>query len=145
MTISVRTVAAFVAVGAVALTGACSSNEDAATRTSSSASTNALTTDEFVAQGNAICEAAIQQMQENGPENFDNATPAEQQAFIDDTMVPIAQGMVGELRALIPPPELQDQVDQVLAEYEAAVDSGAPQSFYGGTWGEIGLTGCENS
>jgi len=76
---------------------------------------DALTKEEYLAQGNANCEAEDAKLNQAGPES-----EAELPAFIEDTFVPNIQGQIDYLRDGIPEGD-EDQVNQILDETELAL------------------------
>lgn len=118
-----------------------------------------LTTEEFLDQGNAVCETGTTEIDAAGEELFasgDEPTPEEQTAFVEDTLAPLVQDQIDGLEALNPPEDLQDDVDELLAEAQATLDSitDDPASIFGDDNPfadadamaiEIGLTACAGS
>src|SRR5262245_47560234 len=84
-----------------------------------------LTQEEFLQQGNAICAKGNQDIETAGASAF--ATPgepteAEVRAFGENVIFPNVEEMLDQLRALSPPKEDEEQVDQILDEAQAALD-----------------------
>ena len=136
----------------VALVAAGCGEDDESTESSSEEA--ALTEAEFLEQGNAICEAGNQEIQEAGAALGQNATPDDLKAFVTDTLVPSIQGQIDDLGELVPPEELRANVDTLLADAEsaigeleadpAAVGQGGPDPFaeVNEQAKEIGLDAC---
>ena len=80
---------------------------------------------EFVEQGNAICAKYDGQIETAGQTAFASAgqpTEAEITAFAEDTLLPIVEKEIDELRSLSPPEEDEATVDEILDKAEAAAD-----------------------
>ncbi len=118
-----------------------------------------LTTEEFLDQGNAVCETGTTEIDAAGEGLFasgDEPTPEEQTAFVEDTLAPLVQDQIDGLEAPNPPEDLQDDVDELLAEAQATLDAitDDPESILGDDNPfanadamaiEIGLTACAGS
>jgi hypothetical protein len=117
-------------------------------------SSDALTKQEFIAQGNAICKAGNAEIDAAAEETFaknGQPTPAESDAFVTDTVVPNVQGQIDDMRALGIPEEDADQVNGILDEAEGIVDEleadpssieGDPFAPVNGDLKDYGLTTC---
>lgn len=116
-----------------------------------------LTTEEFLDQGNAICEAGTaendQAFQEAFPSGSTEPTPEQIATVVADSVAPNIQAQIDDLEALNPPEDLQDDVDQMLAEAQTVLDGiiddpeGAftdenPFAEVDALATEIGLTAC---
>jgi hypothetical protein len=112
-------VAAFVACGGD------DGNDDAVENNEPQAEADtALSEEEFLAQGNAICEAgnkaiaaAAKGLQGNGP-----PTGAEAEAFLD-TLTDSIQSQIDALDALEPPEDLAADFDALVADAQAGLDT----------------------
>jgi hypothetical protein len=113
---------------------------------------DALTKEEYLAQGNAICAAGNAELQ--ATDDFDPKDEAAFDAFVTDTLVPNIQGQVDQLREGIPEGD-EDTVNGILDDAEAKLDEieADPQTLQGGSdpFSEInkeldayGLTTCAN-
>lgn len=130
------------------MVGACGSDGDR------------LTAEDFIAQGNAICEATSAEVETVGDELFaEGEEPSGETigAFVDETLVPGLEGMIDDFEELNPPEELEEAVDQMLADLQAVKDdiveataedpgalfaSGDPFAATDAQAAEIGLTEC---
>jgi hypothetical protein len=89
----------------------------------------ALTKEEFLAEGNAICAEGNAELDAAAQELFQSGgrpTPEELETFATDNLVPSVQGQIDDIRALEAPEgdedtinSLLDQAEDVLAEVEA--------------------------
>lgn len=106
-----RRFTALIALLTMTTIGACSSDDER------------LTSEEFLEQGNAICAAGNAEIEEAGSELFASADPTAEEvaAFIEDTLAPSVQGQIDDLEALSPPEELQEPVDEMLADAQTAL------------------------
>lgn len=116
-----------------------------------------LTTEEFLDQGNAICETGTTEIDAAGEELFsagEEPTPEQQTAFVEDTLAPLIQDQIDGIEELNPPEDLEDDVDQMLADVQTVLDgiTDDPESLFGAEEDpfaevnaqatEIGLTAC---
>jgi hypothetical protein len=107
-------IAVLFALGAV-VTG-CSDDEDT------------LTAEEFLAQGNDICEAGNERLNTAFEEAFADLGPEEQPdadevaALIEDELIPSVQEQLDDLGELEPPEDLSDDVEQMLDDAQEALD-----------------------
>jgi hypothetical protein len=118
-----------------------------------------LTTDEFVEQADAICAAGTTELDDAFAELYgpsgEEPTPEQQTAFVEDTVAPLIQGQIDSGEALNPPEDLQDEVEQWLADVQTVLDgiTDDPESIFGpeaedlfaevdAQASEIGLTAC---
>jgi hypothetical protein len=85
----------------------------------------APTKQEFIEQGDAICEEGDQEIDAAGQETFSGGRPSpeEQQQFITETVVPNVQGQIDDLRALTPPEGDEEQVNQILDTAQEELDA----------------------
>ena len=121
-----RRLVVLIALISMASIGACSSDDER------------LTSEEFLEQGNAICAAGNAEIEEAGSELFASADPSGEEvaAFIEDTLAPSIQGQIDDLEALSPPEELQEPVDEMLADARTALDdmretaANDPEAFF---------------
>lgn len=129
----------------------CGDDDDDATTTA------ALTEEEFLDQGNEICRTGSEEI-EAAFENLDvpqGGQPTEEQIAqtLEEVAIPNTQSQIEAIGALTPPEDLQDDVDQVLVDAQAALDQMAedpvavvegPDPFedVNQRLEEIGLTEC---
>ena len=136
-------VLALAAVAVMALT-ACGDDDDA------------LSEEDFLEQGNAICDEGNEEL-DAAFEELGDAEPTEEQ--MEDVAQQVAdnvEGQIEDLRALEPPEELADDVDAALDDAQEVVeefrDQGAaifqsvedPFADVSPKLAEIGLTSCAN-
>src|SRR4051794_22917699 len=165
-TMITRTVAGL--VGLVLLVGACSSDKSSSSSSSSDKSSSssgssgaALSKDEFLKQGNAICDAGNKETDAAGQKAFGNSSaqpdPAAIKAFANDTLIPSITRQVDAIDKLNPPKDLEAAVDKLVKDAKAAIvkmkalaDSD-PASLFSGNdpfadvnkeANDIGLTTC---
>jgi hypothetical protein len=126
----VLALSATLAVGVLAA-GCGSSKKSASTGT-----TAALTKAQFLAQGNAICQAGNQKQraaQQALEKTFGNKvpTPAEIALYIRTTFVPLIQGQVDKLKALPAPAGEDAKLASMLALAQADLNKvkSKPQAF----------------
>ena len=81
---------------------------------------DALTKEEYVAQGNEICEDGNAELEQSA--DFDFSDPAALEAFVTDTFVPNIQGQIDDLREGIPEDD-EDEVNEILDEAELALQT----------------------
>ena len=116
-----------------------------------------LTTEEFLEQGNAICEVAAAEVDAAvdaaAAEEFPEGEVPEAPVSFVDVAAPIIQEQLDDLGALNPPEDLQGDVDEMLEAAQSALDSviDDPDSIFGeeNPFAEaddlaidIGLTAC---
>ena len=82
----------------------------------------ALSKEEFVVQGNAICARGNAEIGAAGEKVGGPPGTPEFDAFVTDTLAPNIQGQIDDIRALGPPEEDADQVNAMLDEVQAVVD-----------------------
>jgi len=85
-----------------------------------------LTSEEFEAQGNEICEEGNERLEKLFTEEFgeaDEAPPADEvEAFIDDEVVPSIEQQIDDLRELNPPEDIEEEYEELLDEAEEAAE-----------------------
>lgn len=83
-----------------------------------------LSTEEFLKQGNAICDAGNTAIDAAGEKLFPSGGPTPEllTTFANDVLVPSVQGQINDLKALSPPADLEDEVDKLLADAQTALD-----------------------
>jgi hypothetical protein len=81
----------------------------------------ALTKQEFLAKGNAICAAGNKEVETAFQTAIGNAKPTQEQlnAVVTDSLVPSIQGQIDDIRDLPGPDE--DQIGSILDEAELAL------------------------
>jgi hypothetical protein len=115
------------AVGALAVAG-CGGDDDESTTAAAEGATGvsgaALTDDEFVEQGNAICNAGDKEIEQSAEGLFGGQQPSEADLdqFATDVLVPSVQGQIDAIRALTPPEESAEDVTAFLDDAESALD-----------------------
>ncbi len=84
---------------------------------------DALSKTEYVAQGNAICEAGNAETDAAAEELFQGSEPTEAEisSFATDTLVPNIQGQIDDLRALPAPEGDEDTLTGIYDEAELAL------------------------
>ena len=84
--------------------------------------TAAITKAEFIAKGNAICEAGNKETEQAGKELGQNVNEAQLEDFATNTLVPSVQGQIDDVRALGAPAGEEQQVTAFLDAAQAGVD-----------------------
>jgi len=87
-------------------------------------SSSALSKDEFVKQGNAICKKGNDAIDAAGKAAFPSNSqpdPAAFQKFFKDTALPNVKKQIDDIDNLKPPKELETQVDTVVKDARAAL------------------------
>jgi uncharacterized protein (UPF0333 family) len=117
---------ACVAALSVVLTlAACGSSDD-----SNSSSTASISKSEFLKKGNAACQQGNQQINAAGKQvfgtngNHKNPTQAEQTKFATDTLIPVVQKEIDQIKTLGAPKGDEAQVKAVVDAAQAALDKG---------------------
>jgi hypothetical protein len=89
-----------------------------------SSSDPALSKSEFLAQGNAICEQGDKEIDAEARQFFTSQqpSPAEEEKFLTDTVIPNVQNQIDELDALSPPAGDEDQVQAIIDSAQSALD-----------------------
>lgn len=145
----------------VAVAGCGGDDESSTTAIEESGATGAggvaLTEDQFLAQGNAICAAGNKELDQAANDTFSGGQPTQAQIeqYAKEVLVPSVQGQIGAIGALTPPEDLADQVDSFLSEAQDALDeveadpsllaaseNDGPFAGVNATATEIGLTEC---
>ena len=81
----------------------------------------ALTQEEFLAQGNEICAAGNAELEESeGPAGDDRASF---ETFVRDTLVPNIQGQIDDLRELDGPDEDEETLAGILDQAQTELDA----------------------
>jgi hypothetical protein len=118
-----------------------------------------LSTEEFEAQGNQICQEGNDRTNALFEEQFgdlEEEPPADEvEDFIDDEVVPSIEQQIDELRDLNPPEDIEDEFEELLDDAQQAADdlgdSSAEELFAEETdpfeevnrrAAELGLTAC---
>jgi hypothetical protein len=100
----------------------------------------ALTKNEFIAQGDENCARADAELEAAEREAFSGGEPssAEAERFVTDDLLPNIQGQIDFLRNLNPPEADQDQVNEILDTAQEGVDGleENPDEIEGGPAGE---------
>jgi hypothetical protein len=115
--------------GLIVLTG-CGGGDDTSSTSAGASGTSgeqgaALTKSEFLTQGNAICAQGTKEIQAAGKELFTQSqapTPAEQEKFATDTLIPSIQSQIDGIEALTPPAGDEDQVNAITDAAQSALD-----------------------
>jgi len=113
----------------VVLTAACSS---------SGGGGSALSKEEFLKQGNAICDAGNQKLDDAANKAFSDssAQPSDDEItkFVNETVIPGVKKQIDDLDKLVPPKELQKDVDTLLSHARDAIKSAEsdPSQFVNG-------------
>jgi hypothetical protein len=83
----------------------------------------ALTKQEFLAKGNAICAAGDKEIETAFQKAIGNAKPTQAQldSVVTDSLVPSVQGQIDGIRDLPAPEGDEDQIGQMLDEAELAL------------------------
>ena len=100
----------------------------------------ALTKEEFIAQGDVNCAEADQQLEAAERDAFGGGEPNQQQVeqFVTEELVPNIQGQIDFLRNLSPPEADEERVNEILDTAQEAVDEleENPSEVQGGPGGE---------
>jgi hypothetical protein len=92
---------------------------------SSSTTEDALSRNEFIAQGNEICAKGDKEIQQAGKKVFTSSQPpsqATQEKFVTDTIVPNIQGQIDAIKALPAPSDDEDLVNAITDAAQSALD-----------------------
>jgi ABC-type glycerol-3-phosphate transport system substrate-binding protein len=86
-------------------------------------SDNALTKSEFLAKGNAICDAGNKEVNAAFEEAIGKGRPTQEQlnSVVTDSLVPSIQGQIDDIRDLDAPEGDDGQIGQILDEAELAL------------------------
>jgi hypothetical protein len=84
---------------------------------------DALTKEEFLAQGNAICEEGNAEIETAFESAIGNQQPTQEQliAVVEDSLIPSVQGQIDDIRELAPPEEDEDRITEFLDKAELAL------------------------
>jgi hypothetical protein len=92
----------------------------------------------LIQEADAICAEGDREIDAEAQDVFGGAQqeppPAEQEAFVEDTVIPNIQDQIDQLRELDPPDEDADEFTAILDEAQAALDEleQDPAAFVGG-------------
>lgn len=106
-------IAGVVLVAFVLVTAACGGS-----------SSSALSKDEFVKQGNAICQKGNDAINSVGSSQFSGSSqpdPAAIQKFFNETVAPNIKKQIDDIAALKPPSDLKSGRDKMVADARAAL------------------------
>jgi hypothetical protein len=109
------------AVVAIAAAGCGGDGDD------TSATTAALSKDEFVTQANEICAKGSDEIDAAAADVFGGGSqpsPEEGQQFITETVIPTIQGEIDDIKALGAPAGDEEQVTAILDAAQQGVDAG---------------------
>ena len=124
-----RNIAKFIvpALAALAFAAAgCGGNDETTTVAGASGATGVsgapLTQDEFIAQADAICKSANQDIEQQANDVFGGGQPtaADVEQFANAVLVPNLQDQVDQLRALTPPEGDEDQINAMIDDLDSA-------------------------
>jgi hypothetical protein len=115
----------------------------------------ALTKEEYVTQGNQICEEGNAQIAEDAEAIGDAPDQAASESFVTDSLVPNIQDQIDQLRDLGIPEGDEDQVNGMLDQAESALgeieadpallfDENDPFTEVNDELEEYGLTACSS-
>jgi hypothetical protein len=101
----------------------CGDDEDSTTESSATGGEGvALTDEEFIAQGNEICAAGSEEIQQAANETFGGQQPTDAQIEqFAGILVPSIQAQIDGIRALTPPEDLAADVETFLSDAEDAL------------------------
>ncbi|MDP9228733.1 MAG: hypothetical protein M3M99_06705 [Actinomycetota bacterium] len=119
---------------------------------------DALTKQEYIAQGNAICEQGDQEIEaafeQAAPANT-QPTPEQIESVVTETLIPSVQGQIDDLKALPAPEGDEDTLNAIYDDAQTALDgieadpasvasedSPDPFADVNQRIGEYGLTAC---
>lgn len=105
----------------VALTGCGGSDSDGGSDGDPTSEAAAITQDELIEQGNAICDAGNAEIEAAGAE-VDTTDPAALEAAITDVVIPNIRGQIADLRALGYPEGDEDTLEDIYTGAEDALD-----------------------
>src|SRR3954451_3451484 len=120
MTNRILTPFALAATAGALFVAGCGGGDDSSTSTSVSGATGvsgaALSQDELVSQGNAICKDGNKALDAASSQAFSGGQPsqAEIEQYVSDTMVPNIQGQIDALAALTPPEDIAEDYQTFL-------------------------------
>ncbi len=83
-----------------------------------------LTKEEWIAQADAICEQADQDIDQQVNELFGGQQPSQEEIdqFTEDVLVPSLRDQAADIRALTPPEGEEDEINQLLDDLDSAID-----------------------
>ena len=87
-------------------------------------SSSTLSKDDFVKQGNSICQKGNDTINSSASSLFTSSSqpdPATMKKFFDETLEPSVKKQIDDIDNLKPPKELQAQVDKLVADARAAL------------------------
>ena len=113
--------AVVLAVVALALIGAGCGDDEKSGDSEGSGGGSALTKEQFLEQGNAICAAGNAELEAEGAGLGTAPTPGEIEDFALRELVPNIQNQLDELRTLTPPAGDEEQVEEILTAAEEGV------------------------
>ena len=100
----------------------------------------ALSKEEFIAQGDENCARADQELEATEQEAFSGGEPSSDEVnqFVTEELVPNIQGQIDFFRGLNPPEADQDRVNEILDTAQEAIDEleEDPSQLEGGPGGE---------
>jgi hypothetical protein len=115
----------------------------------------AISQEEFVAQGNALCEEGDAEIEAAAEETFTQGQPTreDEEAFVTDTVIPEIQSQIDGIRDLGAPEGQEDEINGILEDAEAILsDAEADPSLITGDTdpfadidqrlADVGLTAC---
>jgi hypothetical protein len=83
----------------------------------------APTKEEFITQADQICTDGDQQINEEAENVFEGQpSKAEQQAFIEDTVIPETQAQIDGIRDLTPPEGDEDEITAIVDAADQGID-----------------------
>jgi hypothetical protein len=85
---------------------------------------DAPTKEEFITQADDICTEGDQVIEEQAAEVFGSGQPskAQQEAFIEDTVIPETQSQIDGIRELTPPEGDEDEVNAIVDAADQGID-----------------------
>jgi hypothetical protein len=113
--------AGMLAVGLIA--AGCGDDGDESSDTGTDTVATALTKEEFLAQGNAICKQGAVEIEGAAEQLFGSGqpTPEQLETFANDTLIPGIRDQIDQIRALAPPEGDEEKVNSMLDKAEDAV------------------------
>lgn len=106
------------AIAAALAIAACGGDDEESGDAPATTTTPALTEVEFLEEGNAICAAGNEEIDAASQEI---AGQEDAVAFVEETLVPSIQGQLDGLGELQAPPELEADVETLLADAQSAL------------------------
>ena len=117
-----RRLLALVAAGVLAVgSAACGDDDDDG---GDGSTTAVISEEEFVSQGNEICAAGNEEIDQGGQETLGSGQPTPEQfeEFVTGTVVPSIQGQIDDIRALGAPEGMEEDVNRFLDDAQTVVD-----------------------